>query len=194
MPKEILRGLLIAGLGAIGVSALYAIVVVLTGSFGLFEMKVVLTTLIIGFYCMTTVASFGNGPNQTATIVLGWLACGLAIAGCFVTLPVIWMERYNIGEGTWKAILSIALVAFSLAHTSINYRLSNASVLSQGFAMAANMAVVAVAGMLLYIILNEPRELGEGFWRAMITFAILDVALTIANPICSKLTRRTSVA
>lgn len=194
MPKEVLRGLLIAGLGAIGVSALYAIVIVLSGSFGLFELKVIFTTLVIGFYCMTTVASFGSGPMPVVHVAFGWLACALAIVGCIITLPVIWAERYDVSTGTWKAMFSIALIAFSLAHVSINYRLSNTSVVSQGFALAASMAAVAVTTLLLHMILNEPRELSEGFWQTMITFAILDVALTIANPICSKLTRSASAA
>jgi hypothetical protein len=189
--RQLIRPLLIAGIGAIATAALIAIFVVLTGEFGSFQLKVLATVAWISFYSFTSAATFGEGNEYK---VLGTIGAFLAIVGLVTTLPTIWMwDRYPYSESTWKAIFSIGLLSFAVAHATMNYRLSSKLPTSMSVMAFSNVVVTIVTGLLLYLILVN-GEVTEVFWKFLISSAILDVALTLINFMVARITSRHTAA
>lgn len=175
--------LLGAGIGAIAVAALMAIWSVLSGSFDEFQIKVLSTTLVLGYFCFMSFATFGEGRVYTVFAIIGLT---LAALGLILTLPTIWFMAH---DPPGKAILSIAILSFGTAHVATNYRLSVQATSSIIAMCLANAAVVMVTSIVVVLIMTGFENLNDGIMRLLLILVIVDVALTAINPIVSKVSR-----
>ncbi|MEK7628005.1 MAG: hypothetical protein AAB421_01140 [Patescibacteria group bacterium] len=176
--------LLWGGIGAIVATGLFAIIVVLVGGFNEFTVRALASTFVLGYYCLTMVATFGQGPTFLVLSTMGAMIAGF---GLLLTLPVIWARKFDMGEATFKIVFSLAVVAFGLALGCINFRMAGTSPLGVSVMMGAVATVAVVTLMMLSIITNGLRTTGEGFMRVLIALAILMVMLSILNPVIGKM-------
>jgi hypothetical protein len=173
--------LMYVSLGAIAAITLFSMGAVLFGKFSDFTVKVVLSTLSIGFYSLTTAVTFGDGATY---VVLGAIGIGLGCLGLLMALNLIWGVGRD--DAAWRIAFTLAVVAFSYAHAVTNYRLALLS--GPSFAtMIASIVVLGIVALFLIDLILRGEWGGEGRMRAMIAMAIADVALTVANPIVANL-------
>ena len=171
-------------IGSVAVSALIGIVVVLLGSFGTFEVRVLMTTLTV-----------------TVTSILG-LACGayyetgrgrmLPLAGIVLTviaammaLLIIW-DVLDDSQIFIKSSITVLVGAVACSHLSL---LSIAR-LDRRFSwvrVAAYALITTLAGVLVLIIWTEPDSYGDLIARVLGVLSILVGAVTVITPVFHKL-------
>jgi hypothetical protein len=174
-------------IASVGASALIGIGVLLFGSFGDLEARVLMTTFSI-----------------TLTSILG-LACGayyesgkgrlLPAAGIFFAAASALLNIYLIwaGDGgvsaVWKSTATAGLLATATAHLSL---ISLASLdrrfLWSRFTLYG--CVSALSLILLYILWFEPESSGDLVSRVLGILGILVGSLTVLTPVLHKLSRR----
>ncbi|HEY6230149.1 MAG TPA: TFIIB-type zinc ribbon-containing protein [Pyrinomonadaceae bacterium] len=179
-PKRIALWFLIV---SVGLSALLGILAILTGNFGEFEIRIILTTLTISAASICALASGARGeaggPKALASsgIVLAVMAALMLILG-------IWLEPHN--EQFWKLTASIGVLAAATAHVCL---LSFAK-LAPRFAWARPFAFIAVYALAALIILSIYLEPTSDFgFRLIGTTSIVVAAITIMTPIFHRLSR-----
>lgn len=178
-----LRSLMIAAVGAISATALVAMFVVLSGNYGSFQTKVILTTLTIGYFTLMSACTLGDGKVYT---IVGPVGLGLGAIGTLMALHMIWQE-ISPSENISKLFACITVVSFALAHGTVNYRLSGTTSGSLFVLTAANIAVSSLAAMLIQMILQSVDRVYDAQFRMIIALSIASVALSIANPIVARL-------
>ena len=175
-------------IGSVAFSAVLGIGVILFGSFGEFETKILLTTLTI-----------------TVTSILG-LACGayletgrgkiLPLAGivCAVLSAILWVILIwsnKMGDDTLaKVLMSTTLLAAACSHISL---LSMAK-LDKKFVwlrQTAQASIWALTGIILLLIWTETDPSDGWVARLMGVLSIVIGALTVVTPILHWLSRET---
>ena len=168
---------------SVGLSAVLGILAILTGNFGEFEIRIILTTLTISAASICALASGARGeaggPKALASsgIVLAVMAALLLILG-------IWYNPHSMQF--WKLTASIGVLAAATAHVCL---LSFAK-LARRFAWARPFAFIAVYALAALIILSiyiEPT--GDLGVRLIGTTSIVVAAITIITPIFHRLSR-----
>ena len=179
-PKKVALWFLI---GSVAISAALGIVALLTGSFGDFQMRIILTTLTISAASIGALASGalwetrGQKELPLLGIVLAVLAALLIIAG-------IWFEPD--GEQYWKFSASTGVLAAATTHAC----LVSLARLAPRFAWARLItlaAVYALAALIIMTIYFEPT--GDMGFRIIGSVSIVVAALTIMTPIFHRLSR-----
>ena len=184
--KDLFRSFLWMGIGAIAITAVWAVGIVLFGTFTEIQIKFILTTLVLGFYCLTFVATVGEGREHMALMIGGSIA---ALWGLWATLPLIWWPLSYYDQNVGKDAIALAVAAFAIALGSINFRLSARATISIILMGLTNLLVALVSWMFIWLIMTDFANAGEGTVRLLIASGILGVAGTITNPIVAKLTR-----
>jgi hypothetical protein len=168
---------------SVAISAVLGIIAILTGNFGDFELRILLTTLTIsgasiGALACGAASEVGRHKAlATAGIVLAILAALLLIAG-------IWFEPK--GDAFWKSTISITVLAAATAHASL---LSLAK-LAQRFAWSRGLALTAIYLLATSIILTVCFEPKTDFALRLIgTTAIIVAAITLITPVFHRLSR-----
>jgi hypothetical protein len=170
-------------IASVAISAALGIVAILTGNFGQFEIRIVLTTLTISAASICALASgaLWEGRGQrvlpSAGIVLALLAAALLITG-------IWFEPHS--EQFWKLTASIGVVAAATAHAC----LVSLAKLAQRFGWARVITLIAIYLLAFLIVVSiyiEPQ--GDLGFRLIGTTSIVVAALTIMMPIFHRLSR-----
>jgi hypothetical protein len=179
-PKRIALWFLII---SVALSALFGIVVILRGSFGDFEARVLLTTITISAasICALAAGAFWEGRNART---LPGIAVALAIFAALLIIIGIW-GRIR-GEEYWKFSATIGVLAIATAQAC----LISLAQLAPRFAWTRTIALLAIlflAALIIFTIYGEVRE--EGIFKAMGATAILVAALTIMMPIFHRLSR-----
>jgi ribosomal protein S27E len=179
-PKKVALWFLIA---SVALSAALGILAILTGNFGDFEMRIILTTLTISAASIGALAAGalweGRGEKELPLlgIVLSVVAGLLIIAG-------IWFEPG--GDQYWKFSASTGVLAAATTHACL---LSLAK-LAPRFAWARLVTLTAVYALAVLIVMTiyfEPH--GDLGFRIIGTTAIVVAALTIMTPIFHRLSR-----
>jgi hypothetical protein len=170
-------------IASVAISAALGIVAILTGNFGSFEIRIVLTTLTISAASICALASgaLWEGRGQrvlpSAGIVLALLEAALLITG-------IWFEPHS--EQFWKLTASIGVVAAATAHAC----LVSLAKLAQRFGWARVITLIAIYLLAFLIVVSiyiEPQ--GDLGFRLIGTTSIVVAALTIMMPIFHRLSR-----
>jgi hypothetical protein len=182
-PFSVTRAFLFTLIGSVGLGAVVGIITILAGHFGWFEGRVLLTTATIAAASMCGLACgayWATGRGRlipAAGIVLSFLAASLVLVG-------MWGE-YN-SEFYWKSAASCSVFAVALGHLAL---LSMARLAGwfRWSLVAAHAIILLVAGLIVVMILAEPR--GEGIFRLLAVAAILDAAVTLLVPIFHRLSR-----
>lgn len=175
--------------GSVAVSAAVGIFVVLFGSFGEFETRVLLTTVTI-----------------TCTSILG-LACGVFLeTGRGKSLPVAGIASAIVAALIWIALIweilpdnfypvRAALTATVLAVSSSHLSLISVARLDDRFRWAVYLlhgAVWLLAAILVWIIWFDIDEQSNTLPKAIGVLSILIAALTIVIPVFHRLSDRTA--
>ena len=178
-PKKVFLYLFIA---SVSVSALIGVGVILFGSFGDLEIRVLITTITI-----TTTSIFGLACGaylERRKVPLPVAGIILAVTSAFLWLIVIWRQG-TPSEWYIKSTTTLTLLAYASAHLSL---LSLAR-LDKKFAwihLAANFLIWSLAGFAIFIVWGEPSDY-ELVSRVMGVLAILVAVVTLVTPVFHKL-------
>jgi hypothetical protein len=180
-PKKVALWFLIV---SVAISAALGIIALLTGSFGDFQMRIVLTTLTISAASIGALASgaLWEGRGRKALPIVG---IGLSLLAAFLLITGIWLDR-SLGNEYWKFTASTSVLAAATTHACL---LSLAK-LSRRFAWVRPtnlIAIYSLAGLIIMAIYRESdSDLG---FRLIGTASIVVAALTIMTPIFHRLSR-----
>lgn len=177
-PKKIALWFLII---SVALSAILGIMAILSGNFGWFELRIILTTITISVASICALAdaalweSKGNKPLPASGLVLSVLGAALLVWG-------IWVEPGS--EQFWKFAISICVLAVATSHVCL---LSLAS-LSRRFAWARLAAFAVIYSLALLIILSMEIEITESWIFQLIGVnSILVAAISIMIPVFHRL-------
>lgn len=177
------KAFLYALIGSVGLCAFFGIAAILSGRFGWFEIRVLLTTITIaaasvcGLGCGAFLAAKPRHPLPLAGLALTALAAFMIIAG-------LWTNAES--EGYWKIAASSSVFAVACAHLSL---LSMARLADwfQWSLVAAYVTIFGVAALIVLAISAEGR--GDGMFQLLGVAAIFDAAITLLVPIFHRLSR-----
>ncbi len=168
---------------SIGICAFVGIMAILSGSFGWFQARILLSTVtlgaasICGLACGVYLSSRQAKVLPVAGIILTFISGGMILAG-------IWMEPRS--ESYWKVAASTAIFAIACGHLAL---LSMAR-LEDWFRWSLTTAYIiifGVASLMVLLILFEVHETIH--FQLLGVAAILDVMITISIPIFHRLSK-----
>ena len=181
---QVKRGFLYALIGSVGVGALMAITVIVSGEFE--DLKALVSTFTIaaasgcGLGCGTYLAS----ARSRALPLLGII---LATAAAAAVLLIIWAELDDDDHDMfWKTTGTLWILAVAVAHLCV---LSLAR-LAAGFEWAlvvAYIVILFVAALITIMIWFDVR--GGATLRLLAAAVIVDAAVTVVIPIFHRLSR-----
>ena len=179
-PKKVALWFLIV---SVAISAALGILAILTGSFGDFQMRIVLTTLTISAASIGALSAgaLWEARGQKELPLLGIV---LAVVAALLIITGIWFEPHS--DQYWKFTASTGVLAAATSHACL---LSLAK-LAPRFAWARLVALTAVYALAVLIVITiyfEPT--GDLGFRLIGTVSIIVAALTIMTPIFHRLSR-----
>jgi hypothetical protein len=178
---SIKRLLLYTVIGGLVLAAMIGIYVLLFGTFGRREVKIILTTLGISYFSVTSLACAAayERRRQAPLAVLG---LAVSIAGLAFFLPGLWAEWLETAAFA-KTTAILAVLSFSFAHICL---LSFATLQRKllWVHLLAVASIVALAGIISTMILYEK---GDDLVRWAGALAILDGCLSLCIPILHRL-------
>ena len=181
---DIRRLFLISLIASVAASAVIGIGVLLLGNFGLIEVRILMTTLVItivsvlGLACGAYIEIRGGKILPYAGIVLS------VVAGLMSTF-IIW-DILDDDETFIKSFLTVTLLATACSHLSL---LSLAR-LDKRFSwtrISAVVCVVLLCAILLYILWFEPAGDSDLIYRILGVLGILLASITVVTPVLHKL-------
>lgn len=172
----------LAGTGLLGIAAL------LYGSFGEIEARILLTTLLVGTYsilCLSSLVVVGtrHGPVGAAAIVT---ATAALLLGLVLTWTLDWGSDGALLEVLVKAFLICAVLAVALAHAALLLNAARGTAGPDRSVLAGTLVAITVVAALLCLAALEADPGGDGFWRVVGVFGILDVVGTVFVPITAR--------
>ena len=177
--KKILLTVLIASLSFSGI---VGILIFLFSKFGTLEARVLLTTISIGGFSMAGLCSSLLFEKQKC-VPFAITGMSIDFIGFLVVLAYIW----GVSSETWiRTALSLIVVCFALAHSSLLLLIAPKSSLVMTSLITTLVFISIVALMILALILNISFG-GTYAFRLMGVAAILDVLGTVLTPILNKL-------
>lgn len=180
---SIKRGSLYALIVSVGLGALLGILAILSGRFGWFEVRILLTTVtvasasICALACGAYLATKRGRELPIAGIALTGLAAVLILSGMWMTIT---------SEAHWKLAATSSVYAVALAHLSL---LSMARLANwfQWSIVAARVVILGVATIIVAMILGEVDS--AGMFQLLGVAAIIDAAISLVIPILHRLSR-----
>lgn len=179
-PKRIALWFLIV---SVGLSAVLGIVAIISGNFGDFEARIILTTITISAASVCALAAGALWESRGAR-TLPRIAVALAVFAALLIIIGIWARIRE--EEFWKFNATVGVLAIASAQAC----LISLAQLASRFAwiqVVALIAIVALAAQIIFIIYGDVR--GEGIYKTLGATAILVAALTIMMPIFHRLSR-----
>ena len=183
-PKRIALWFLIA---SVVLSAIVGILTILGGTFGDFQIKVLLTTLTISGASICAMSCGALWERKRAQIV-ALMGIVLAVATAGFLIIGIWVQP--TGVDYWKFSISVMSLAIATAHVS----LISLAKLAPRFAwnrVAAFVASYLLAILIIYFIWFDPDSKAneDTLMRIIGVVSIVLAALTILTPIFHRLSR-----
>ena len=179
-PKKIALWFLII---SVALSAALGIVAILSGSFGDFEARVILTTVTISAASVCALAAGALWESRRERTFPG-ITAALAILAAAVIIIGIWGKISTTNYWKFSATVGVLAIAFAQAC------LISLARLAPRFAWTRILALIAIfflASLIIFAIHTEVSS--EGFFKTMGATAILVAALTIMMPIFHRLSR-----
>lgn len=179
-PKKIALWFLII---SVSLSALLGIFAILSGTFGQFEARIILTTITISAASICALAA-GALWESRGSRTLPRIAVVLAILAAVLIIIGIWVKISS--EEFWKLNATVGVLAIATAQAC----LISLARLAPRFAWTRTVALLGIVFLAASIILTIWGEINEeGFFKAMGATAILVAAMTIMMPIFHRLSR-----
>jgi len=179
-PKRIALWFLII---SVAISAALGIIAILSGNFGDFEARVILTTVTISAASVCALAAGALWESRSERTFPG-ITVALAILAAAVIIIGIWGKISTTGY--WKFSATVGVIALASAQAC----LISLARLAPRFAWTRTLALIAIfflASLIIFAIYTEVSS--EGFFKTMGATAILVTALTIMMPIFHRLSR-----
>lgn len=172
-------------IGALIISACIGIYIVLFGTFGDIESRILATTLAIGGFSLTglSCASLYEKKRLTEFALIG---VTISIIAFIASTLMIWEIVNWDSEAYGKTLASLIILAFSWAHASLILMINPKESLVTGIQWSTVALIGIVAIMLIGVILFKELET-EMYARLIGAIAILDVLGTLVTPISNKL-------
>jgi hypothetical protein len=178
------RYLITAIIASLVVSALMGILVILLGTFGTIQAKILLSTIVIGVFSITGLANIRNLESMhTSYRRFAWLSIGFSLLAILFTLSIIWV---SVEHTPWRPTLVFFVLAVSTAHASLLLPSRLRSTALDAAVTLTLSCIAFVAGFLIYLIVGGNADIGAFFYRLLGVFAILDVLGTIVTPILAR--------
>jgi len=168
-------------------AALLGIVALLSGEFNDISWRVLITTLVIGVFSITSLASLRGFESKVVEEL--WVSRAGIVASLVAAVTVlllVWADNLG-GEGLAKTAAVVSVLAVGFAHISLILPFRSRSALSSMLTLTTCAAVAVVAGLIISLIFVEDLSEGGSVYRVLGVFAILDVLGTILIPVLSKM-------
>lgn len=179
-PKKVALWFLIV---SVAISAALGIIAVLSGSFGDFQIRIILTTLTISAasICALACGALWEGRGRR---VLPSVGIVLALTAAALLIAAIWFEPQS--GPFWKFTASTGVLAVATAHDSL---LSLAKLARRFYwgRIVSLVAVYALAALIVLCIYIQPT--GDLGFRLIGATSIVVAAVTIIIPIFHRLSR-----
>lgn len=176
--------LLISLIVSLGISAFLGIIIFLLGNFGVFQVRILFTTLTIGGFSLTALSCASLLEKNTFSKFAS-IGIILSVAGFFFLTSFIW----GISNWSWEVMMVSIVLAFSTAHASLLLLIKSDKTIVNASLITTLIFISLVAFELIILVFMEFENDISDFWYRMLgVFAILDVLGTIVTPILSKVT------
>ena len=171
-------------IASVGISALIGIGVMIFGSFGEFETKVLLTT---GTITVTSILGLACGAyletRRGRLLAIAGIACALVSAVMWMLIIWAWRDQ---NDTFVKVLMSVTLFAASCSHLS----LLSLATLDKRFMWsryAVHLAVWSLTALAMFLIWSTLWHDNELVGRVMGVLSIVIGALTVITPVFHKL-------
>jgi hypothetical protein len=180
---EIKKAFLYSLIVSVLLSALLGILAILSGSWGWFQIRILLTTVTISAASICGLAS-GAYLATNRGRVLPLAGVTLAIVSAVLLIAGMWIEMQSLGY--WKLVASVSVFAVACGHLAL---LSMAR-LAEWFRWSLRAAYGVIFGVAALIVLLVVTQFeGTGMFRLLGVAAIIDAAITVLIPIFHWLSR-----
>ena len=177
----------VAIVGALVLSAIIGIIVILKGSFDATDGRILLTTLVAGIFSVTSLANLrSSSSGKDAFRYFSWLSIFLSITAVVLVVVLIWQT--NLSGASWKPAMIFSILAIATAHISLLLPLEEKKQATRSLVFTTVGFIAIVAAMLIYLVVSGAND-SDFYFRVLGVFAILDVLGTIISPVVAKLTR-----
>jgi hypothetical protein len=180
------KPLLYALVVSVVLGAILGIVLILRNSWGWFEIRVMLTTVIIavaslcGLACELSKLPFGVNLLPRAGLILTLISAVMLLLG-------MWPEIDN--EAYWKATVTVSIFAVATVHVCL---LSIAR-LAGRFRWVSFIGYQLIYGLAVILAIALIGEIdSEGMWRFIAALSIVVAAITLVIPILQRIGRMDS--
>lgn len=185
LPARLKQGSLYCFVIFLVISALLAIAAVLSGSFDVFELKILLTTSVIaaasvcGLCCSVYAQRTGVAWPGAAGAGLAWVSAALFVYGA-------WQEVS--GEDYWRVTVILGIFAIATAHTLslLGLRLRPAHDWLKPVAAITIFALAAIISTVVWS-LFWGDWIVTGVWNLIIVLTIVVVLETLVIPVLTRL-------
>ena len=178
------RLFLISLIASVVTSAVIGIGVLLLGNFGLIEVRILMTTLVI-----TIVSVLGLACGAYVEIRGGkhlpYAGIALSIISGLMSFFIIW-DILDDDEIFIKSFLTVTLLATACSHLSL-LALARLDRRFSWTRIAAVVCVVLLCSILLYILWFEPTGESDLIYRVLGVLGILLASITVVTPVLHKL-------
>jgi len=171
-------------IGFLGLTALIAVISVLTGTFGKIQMKILATTFTISAasICSMSCAAF---IDKKKLVQLGLLGILLSVSAAIMLIIGMWWEiRSDVGEKV-TITLSVFAVAFAFAFLLVLPKLDDRQKWVQKVS-SVSIGILALQ-MVIAVWLEGYIKLNDWYYRLLAVVAIVVGLETIVIPILMKL-------
>ena len=168
-------------------AALLGILTLLGGEFNDVSWQVLFTTLTVGVFSITALASLRGFEAKSATELwasrLGILA---SLAAMLLTFVAIWIDYGSDWDLLYQSAIVASVSAVGFAHISLLLPFRTHSSTVKLLTLATSAIIIFVASIVIGIALIDELSDVDGIWRLLGVFAILDVLGTILLPVLAK--------
>lgn len=167
-------------LAALSIGSFYSIVILLFGSFGNEEFKIILSTFILGFYSLLSLASLAVYKNENIRMIsiLGIFFSVIAL----VIAELLIFDFFNLDLIHLFTISSILSIAF--AHISVVFLITIKSTIMRIIRSIVIFCILVISILLIFTVV-----IGDSFAIQILgALSILSVLGTISLVILSKIT------
>ena len=183
MISRVRKGSLYSFIGFLTISALLAITCVLSGEFGDFEIKVLITTSVIAVasICSLCCSAYSN-RKENAWPGLG----GISVAAVSAAMLIVGVWAEIDSEGYWKATAICSVFAIAFAHSLALLAVELRPTYSW-LRIGTGINIFALAALISVMILVEIDD--EGVFKLVAVLAILAALETLVIPILGRLAK-----
>jgi hypothetical protein len=168
-------------IGFLGLTAAVAVISVLSGSFGDFQVKVLISTFSISAaaICSMACAAFVERRQGKA---LGLSGIGASVLAALLVIVGVWVEVDD--TEFWKATGTVIVVAAGLAHSFL-LALPRLAASHRWVQIVAAVAIALLSLMIIFAVWGEIED--EAYYRFLAAVSIVVVLLTLTIPILMRL-------